>query len=653
MKDFRDGDRVINYNEKLLDIKDKQSRGQVDALVSLLADAIGADKLVLKASKLGALDLLRSDSLEERALGLKKIVYGNPTLDSLPQKEELPLIIKELQDRIADIIARQRAEEELEQKITEKMQQRHEQYIEEITREVLKKSGGPENAQTLKRLAILERENQKKLSRNILEMLRPGSIQEIVGQERGVRALISKIASPFPQHVLIFGPPGVGKTTAARLALEEAKKLKHSPFGKDAPFVEVNGASLRWDPREATNPLLGSVHDPIYQGARREFADSGVPEPKLGLVSEANGGVLFIDEIGDMDPQLLNKLIKVLEDKRVNFSSSYYDPHDPRIPQYIKKLFEEGAPADFILIGATTRDPHELNPALRSRCAEIYFDPLTPEDIKSVVENAAVKLGVSLEPGVPDIICRYTVEGRKAVSILADAYGYSLYRSGYDGKNGSNGVIITSEDVYEVVRSSRLVPIAKYLGKDSSEIGKALGLGIYNFVGRVLEIEAVAFDARKPGKGRMHFNETAGSMTKDSVFNAAAVIRQITNKELTDFDIYVNIVGGARVDGPSAGVAILLAMLSAITKVPVKQSVAVTGEISIGGKIKPVGGIIEKIYGAKMSGMETVLIPSENKAEVPPGLMGIQVIPVKTIEDVLKHACEKKTAKMRDFYGSY
>jgi len=641
VKDLRDGDKIINYNEKILDIKDKQPRGQVDTLVSLLAEVIGADKLVLKASKLGALDLLRSDSLEERALGLKKIVYGNPTLDTLPRKEELPFIIKELQDKIAEIIARHRAEKELEQKIVEKLQQRHDQYIEEIKREVLKKSSGPENAQTLKRLAILERENRKKISRTILEMLRPSKLQEIVGQERGVKALISKIASPFPQHVLIFGPPGVGKTTAARLALEEAKKLKHSPFSKDAPFVEVNGASLRWDPREATNPLLGSVHDPIYQGARREFADSGVPEPKLGLVSEANGGVLFIDEIGDMDPYLLNKLIKVLEDKRVNFSSSYYDPHDERIPQYIKKLFEEGAPADFILIGATTRDPHELNPALRSRCAEIYFEPLTPEDIKSVVENAAVKLGVSLEPGVPDIICRYTVEGRKAVSILADAYSFSLYRSGYAGKNGKNGITITSEDVYEVVRSSRLVPFTKYLGNGSSEIGKAFGLGIYSFVGRVLEIEAVAFDAREPGKGRLHFNETAGSMTKDSVFNAAAVIRQITEKELTDFDIYVNIVGGARVDGPSAGAAILLAMLSAITKVPIKQSVAVTGEISIRGKIKPVGGIIEKIYGAKMSGIETVLIPSENKADVPPGLKGIRVIPVETIGDVLKHACEK------------
>ncbi len=123
-------------------------------------------------------------------------------------------------------------------------------------------------------------------------------------------------------------------------------------WGEESKFVEVDGTTLRWDPREVTNPLLGSVHDPpIYQGAKRDLAEGGVPEPKLGLVTEAHGGVLFIDEIGEMDPLLLNKLLKVMEDKRVKFESSYYDPSDPNVPSYIKKLFEEGAPADFVLIG--------------------------------------------------------------------------------------------------------------------------------------------------------------------------------------------------------------------------------------------------------------------------------------------------------------
>jgi ATP-dependent Lon protease len=495
------------------------------------------------------------------------------------------------------------------------------------------KTASSENAQTLKRLALLEKKEQTKLTRSVMEILRPHALGEIIGQERGVTALVSKLASPFPQHILIYGPPGVGKTSAARLALEEAKKYSATPFRQDAPFIEANGATLRWDNREVTNPLLGSVHDPIYQGAKREFAETGIPEPKLGLVSDANGGVLFIDEIGEMDPILLNKLMKVLEDKRVEFESSYYDPHDENVPQYIKKLFDHGAPADFVLIGATTRDPEELNPALRSRCAEVFFEPLTPVDIQRIVRNASSKLEVEMYPRVPEIISDYVVEGRKANNVLSDAYSLSLYKAGGNRRN----LTITVEDVYEVVQSSRLVPNVTYKVKDDYEIGHTFGLGVSGFMGSVIEIEAVAFPSKKQNEGQLRFNDTAGSMAKDSFFNAAAVIRKITGEELSSYDVHVNVVGGARIDGPSAGCAIMLAMISAITQNPLRQSVAMTGEISIQGKIRPVGGITEKIYGAKLSGMKTVLIPEENKTDIPAGLKGIEVIPVSTVQDVIAH----------------
>ena len=134
------------------------------------------------------------------------------------------------------------------------------------------------------------------------------------------------------------------------------------------------------------------------------MADDGIPEPKPGLVTDAHGGILFIDEIGELDPILLNKLLKVLEDKRVPFESAYYDEENPYVPAYIKKLFRDGAPADFILIGATTREPQEINPAIRSRCAEVFFEPLRPEDVETIVKNAAEKLKVSLEDGVAGMI---------------------------------------------------------------------------------------------------------------------------------------------------------------------------------------------------------------------------------------------------------
>ncbi|MCL6635735.1 MAG: Lon family ATP-dependent protease [Peptococcaceae bacterium] len=611
----------------------EQLKRQVAALYSLLANLYGADKLVLRAGKLEALQLMRSERLDERVLALQRLVFEDPTYDKLPDMEDVPGILDEIEEEIADHIARRTVEDQLEKKISEKLQQRHEDYVKEIRMQVIKESAGPENAQTLKKLAILEKLEQKRLSTSAMEFLRPASFEEIVGQERAVRALLAKLASPYPQHIILYGPPGVGKTTAARLALEAAKSIRGTPFAKDAPFVEVNGTILRWDPREVTNPLLGSVHDPIYQGARRDLAETGVPEPKLGLVTDAHGGVLFIDEIGEMDPILQNKLLKVLEDKRVFFDSSYYDPHEPDVPRYIKKIFEEGAPADFILIGATTREPEEINPAIRSRCAEIFFEPLTPRAVQEILRQAAQKLDVEMEDAVPEVISDYTIEGRKAINILADAYGLACYRSG-----GAGGVPrITLEDVLEVARVSRLSPHVIRKASAQREVGKIFGLGVSGFLGSVLEIEAVAFPARSQGQGSIRFNDTAGSMARDSVFNAASVIRKLTGEDLSNYDLHVNVVGGGRIDGPSAGAAIFLAVLSAIQDRPLPQDLAVTGEVSIQGRVRAVGGIFEKIYGARQAGIKTVLVPAENEKDVPQDIKGIRVIPVGTVEEMVRH----------------
>jgi ATP-dependent Lon protease len=626
-------DKLVRGSKSSLTDKmsgDEQLKREVDALYNLMSNLYGADKLILKATKLEALQHMRSESLLERVLGLQKLVFEDPTLTQLPQVEELSKIVDNIQDQLADQIARRSVEDNLEKRISEKMQEKHEDYVKEIKMQVLKESAGPENAQTLKRLAVLEKLETVKLAKPAMEVLRPDKLEEVVGQERAINSLLAKMAAPFPQHILIYGPPGVGKTTAARIALEKIKEIGIGSFSKDAPFVEVDGTTLRWDPRDVTNPLLGSVHDPIYQGARRDLADSGIPEPKLGLVTDSHGGVLFIDEIGEMEPMLLNKLLKVLEDKRAFFESSYFDPHDPNVPQYIKKIFSEGAPADFVLIGATTREPSDINPALRSRCAEIFFEPLTPGDITKIINKAAEKLQVILEPGVAEIISQYTIEGRKANNILADAFGLALY------KNADNrDIVISQEDVYEVLRVARLSPYVTQKATKTLEIGKTYGLGVAGFLGSVLEIEAEIFSDRK-GKGTLRFNDTAGSMAKDSVFNAAAVLRRLTGKELQDYDLHINIIGGGRIDGPSAGLAITLAVYSALENFPLRQDVAITGEISIRGKVRPVGGVFEKIYGAKQAGISTVIIPEENAKDVPTGLTGIQVIPVKTVEEAMQ-----------------
>ena len=382
-KDAPERDGYIPASEHPLD-------REIDALYGMLADILGSDRLVIKAGKMDSMRFMRSPLRGERVLALERIILENPTIEHIPKDAEIPKLLTELSERIADLMARRSLEDKIEKKIAEKLEENHQDYVKDIRMQVLEEERPQdESPQAKLRREALEKMDKVKLTQSVMELLRPKSLEEIVGQPRAVRSLLAKLSSPYPQHLILYGPPGIGKTTAARLVLEQAKKVALSPFAEDAPFVETDGTTLRWDPRDMTNPLIGSVHDPIYQGARRDLADVGVPEPKPGLVTDAHGGVLFIDEIGEMDVMLQNKLLKVLEDKRAYFESTYYDPADPKVPPYIKKLFDEGAPADFVLIGATTREARDISPALRSRCAEIYFEPLTPAHIVRIVENAA------------------------------------------------------------------------------------------------------------------------------------------------------------------------------------------------------------------------------------------------------------------------
>jgi ATP-dependent Lon protease len=616
-------------------VEDELSR-YVSALYEMLASVLGHDKLVLRAGKVNALKMMRSQNLPDRLCGLQRLVLEDPTFERATTRAQQRKALAEIEEAMADVIAQRHAEDSIERRVNEKMAERHQEYVKDLKLEALRETSGPETPSSQAKLEELRTLSQRSLSASALQQLRPQSLHDVVGQEAAIKALLAKISSPYPQHTILYGPPGVGKTTVARLVLEVAKARPYTPFAKDAPFVEASGPTLRWDPREAVNPLLGSVHDPIYQGSRREFAETGVPEPKLGLVTRAHGGVLFIDEIGEMDSSLQSKLLKVLEDKRVTFESSYYDESAPNVPEYVKRLFREGAPADFILIGATTREPEEIDPAIRSRCAEIFFSPLTQHQIISIVQGAVKRLGARAVRGVAKLIASYTIEGRKAVQIVADAYGQALYRlhpRRHVQKTKKPSIAI--EDVRAVVQTSRLVQHTLVKGRARREIGKSFGLGVLRHLGSIIEIEAVAFPAAQKGKGTIRFNETAGSMAKDSVFNAASVLRSVTGIDIAEFDLHINVVGGGNIDGPSAGLAIFLALYSAVTKTPLPQDIAVTGELSIQGKIRAVGGIVEKLYAARQAGMRCALVPRENAREVDATLPGLEVVPVANVEQVL------------------
>lgn len=608
---------------------------QVEALKDIINNILDEGAFRARVIRFKVQNYINSTDPYERLYGLSKIVSEGKGLSEVPTEETINEALEDVCAMISDAIARRYVQNKIEKEVEQFLMEKQEKYVDELRVNIMKKKKGPENAKTEKKLEELEELDERVPNKNIMSLLRPDSFDEVVGQERAVKSLLSKLASPYPQHIILYGPPGVGKTTAARIALETAKKLKSTPFDDRSKFIEVNGTTLRWDPREITNPLLGSVHDPIYQGSKRDLAEIGVPEPKPGLVTEAHGGILFIDEIGELDEILQNKLLKVLEDKRVEFSSSYYDPDDENTPKYIKYLFDKGAPADFVLIGATTREPGEINPALRSRCTEVYFEPLSSRDIEKIVLNAAKKLNVKLEEGLEKKIASYTIEGRRAVNILADAYGHAIY--GLEGEVPED-LEITSKDLNEVVSIGRFTPYEILENLEEKEVGHVYGLGVSGFLGSTIEIEATAFKAKKKGAGKIRFNDTAGSMAKDSVFNAASVIKRLTDKDINDYDVHVNVIGGGKIDGPSAGAAITICIMSALLDKPIRQDLAITGEISLRGKIKPVGGIFEKIYGARRKGIKLVTVPKDNENEIPKGLEDIEVKAISSIEELMEIA---------------
>jgi len=509
---------------------------------------------------------------------------------------------------------------------------------------LLKSQQGNKSAiekESRKELEKLRKLKEIKLTEPLSEKTRPATLKDIIGQEQGLKALRAALCGPNPQHVIIYGPPGIGKTAAARVILEEAKQAPISPFKREAKFIEVDATILRFDERGIADPLIGSVHDPIYQGAGA-YGVAGIPQPKQGAVTKAHGGILFIDEIGELHPIQMNKLLKVLEDRKVFLESAYYSSEDSNIPSHIHEIFQKGLPADFRLVGATTRPADDLPPALRSRCVEIYFKPLMADEIAIIARNAAIRGGFRIEEGIEELIARYAQNGRDAVNIIQIAGGVVQV----EGRS-----TISRKDIEWVLEFGHYSPrIDKKICIEEKQVGCMNGLAVFgNSTGIVIDIEVSAMKAQA-GKGTIKVTgiveeeEMDGkgqklrkmSAAKASVENVLTVLRKFLDLDAREYDIHLNFPGGIPIDGPSAGIAIAAAVYSAILNIPVSNDIAMTGELSIRGKVKPVGGVAAKVEAAKIAGINKVLVPRENWQEMFNDV-GIEVIAVDDIAQVIEH----------------
>ncbi|MCL5935183.1 MAG: ATP-dependent protease LonB, partial [Firmicutes bacterium] len=316
---------------------------------------------------------------------------------------------------------------------------------------------------------------------------------------------------------------------------------------------------------------------------------------------------------------------------------------DGNIPTHIHDIFQNGLPADFRMVGATTRTSEEIPPAIRSRCLEIFFRSLLPDEIEKIASNASQKIGFPLEEGALNVIKRYATNGREAVNIIQIAGGIAL-------TEGRKEILV--RDIEWVIHSGQYTPRPERKINPQPQVGVVNGLAVYGpNMGTLSEVEATVIPiAEGTGKitvtGVVEEEEIGGngkrvrrkSMACSSVENVVTVLRRVKDVDPRNYDIHVNFLGSGLVDGPSAGVTIATAIYSAIKGIPVDNTVAMTGEISIRGLVKPVGGVVAKVEAARQSGVKKVFIPKENYQEIFKNMEDINVVAVESLDEVIKGA---------------
>ncbi|MGZ7066758.1 MAG: ATP-dependent protease LonB [Methanobacterium sp.] len=427
-----------------------------------------------------------------------------------------------------------------------------------------------------------------------------------------------------------------------------------------APFIEATGAHA--------GALLGDVrHDPYQSGGLGTPAHERV---ESGMIHKANKGVLYIDEIGTMQMKTQQELLTAMQEKKYSITGQSETSSGAMVRS-------QEVPCDFVLVASGNLQVLEgMHIALRSRIRgygyEVYMldsMPDTPENRDKLVQFVAQEVKKDgriphfSREAIAEIIKEAQRRAGKKDSLtlkLRDLGG--LVRAAGDIAKGENADQVQISHVLGAKKLARTLEqqIAdRYIGQrkkykvfksEGGEVGTVNGLAIIgDRSGIILPIVAEAAPAQSKEEGRIIATGKLGEIAKEAVQNVSALIKKHTGTDISSYDIHIQFLQAYEgVEGDSASVSVATAVVSSLENIPVDQSVALTGSLSVRGDVLPVGGVTGKIEAAAESGIKKVLIPESNVNDV---LIEeryknkIEIIPVSTLSDVLEHALVGKGKK--------
>lgn len=445
--------------------------------------------------------------------------------------------------------------------------------------------------------------------------------------------------------------------------------MSHQPSDKP-PFIDATGAHA--------GALLGDVkHDPFQSGGLETPQHDRV---EVGAIHKAHKGVLFVDEINMLKMESQQSLLTALQEGKFPIVGQSERSSGAMVKS-------QPVPCSFVLVAAGNLDSiygakdqngnqhGGMHPALRSRIRgygyETYMKTVmsdTEENRKKLIRFVAQE--VVKDKKIPHFTKEAVAEiireaqrrsGRRGHLTLRLRELGGLVRVAGDIAKEGNLPFVTKDEVIQAKRVARSLEqqIADRMVEQNKEyatlltegtaIGLVNGLAVFQgdgslseYSGMVLPIVAEVTPAQHKNGGVIIATGRLGEIAKEAVQNVSAVIKKMTGEDISNHDVHVQFVeSGSGIEGDSASISVATAVFSALEGIEVDQSLAMTGSLSVRGKVLPVGGVTAKIEGAAEMGLKKVLIPRANMKDVlleDKYIGKIEIIPVDTLSDVLEHA---------------